>query len=95
MKVTIVRSDNTVIVDGERHEVDCSKLPADVHAIQWDDVRGEIEYASRTCVACGQNHKPANAVITDMAPYSTLLDAWKVEAVKADETKAAANAPKS
>lgn len=99
-KITIVRSDNTVIVDGERHTVDCSSLPPMFHALQWDGARGEVEYAHSVCIACGQNHKAPNRTITSLADVpeaAPLLDAWKAakadaEAAAEAEAKAAAEA---
>ena len=43
-RVTIVPSDNIVIVDGVSAVVDCSHVPPFVHAIQWDGARVHIEF---------------------------------------------------
>lgn len=74
MRVTIIKDDNMVVVNGEARAVDCSALPADFHALQWDDVRGEVEYAPYR--ADGTLHKKPNAAITDFTPYKTYLDKW-------------------
>jgi hypothetical protein len=88
MRVTIIRDDNTVVVDGERQTVDCSSLPADVHALQWDGARGEIEYAMVICAHCNGRSKKPNEIIFDVSPYQQLLHDW--HAVKAKEAEAAA-----
>lgn len=76
MRATIIRDDNAVTVDGVRFEVGAvALLAADIHAIQWDGVRGEIEYAYVTCAHCGVGSKKPNEAITDFSPYQPLLDA--------------------
>lgn len=85
MRFTIIRETNTVVVDGEAHTVDCSKLPADVHAVQWDGVGGEVEYVISRCTHCGARSKKANEWITDMSPYKPLVDAWQAAKVAANE----------
>lgn len=71
MRVTIVRSDNIVIVDGKPLRVDCSSVNADIHAVQWSDTVGEIEYETG---AGGDRHP--NAVITDISPFQPIIDLW-------------------
>ena len=45
MRITILPKDGTVAVNGEGfEEIDMSKVPDDIHAVQWYDGRGEIEY---------------------------------------------------
>lgn len=46
MKISVVRADNRVIVDGVGADVDCSDLSGHVRAIHWcgDACRGEIEF---------------------------------------------------
>lgn len=103
MHLTIIRETNTVAVDGVAFEVDCSGMPADVHAVQWDGERGEIEYSVTRCTHCGARTKKGNETISDAAPYQALIDAWgiaktaheaEVARLRAEaEEKAAANAP--
>lgn len=76
MRIVIVKDDNTVIVDGEAREVDCTKLPADFHALQWDGARGEVEYSVTRCDHCGARTKKGNALITELGPYTDYLHAW-------------------
>ena len=58
-KVTIIPSDNHVYVDGAGTfmTVDCSSLPSDIHAIQWDGTKGRIEY-NRSAVLTYCNISP-------------------------------------
>lgn len=73
MRATIISDDSTVGVDGVFHVVDCSTLPADVHAVQWYETAGEVEYKSVGGV------KPPNEAITDFSPYQPLIDLWQIE----------------
>jgi hypothetical protein len=97
MRVTIVTENNQVKVDdGQMRYVDVSALPDDVHAIQWYDTFGEIEYKSYFVDApvldphgfepTGETvkvpHRKINEVITDFGPYQKYVDAWYVEDAK-------------
>ena len=93
MRVTIIRNDNAVYVDGKPHQVDCSALPADFHALQWDGVAGEIEYAAVRCSHCLAVSKKPNEVTADFSPYQIYLDAWNVaEAAALAAAEGAGNA---
>lgn len=87
MRVTIIRDDNAVIVDGERHTVDCTGLPADFHALQWSGFAGEVEYVVTRCEHCNVRSKKGNVLISDLAPYQKYVDAWR--GVKAASIEAA------
>lgn len=95
MRATIVKDDDTVIVDGERHMVDCSNLPADFHALQWDGTRGEIEYRVTRCDHCGAQSKKGNVLVSDLAPYQPYVDAWRAAKAIAEEAAAAAEKAKT
>lgn len=84
MRVTIIRDDSAVVVDGERHQVDVSALPADVHAIQWDGVNGEIEYSLAVCTHCNSRSKKPNEYIKDFAPYAAYVNAWAAAKLAAE-----------
>ena len=85
MRVTIIRDDNIVLVDGVAHRVDCSDLPIDVHAVQWAGDLGEVEYALAVCAHCGGRSKKMNATFADMTPYQRYVDRWNE--VKADAAR--------
>jgi hypothetical protein len=90
MRVTIVKDDNMVSVDGRAYAVDCSDLPAAFHALQWDGMAGEIEYAALRCEHCGVRSKKGNETITDLAPYQKYVDKWQTARVEAEAAKVAA-----
>lgn len=84
MATTIVRDSNFVSIDGVGLTVDCSSLPADVHAIQWGGDHGEVEYSPSRCAHCGVRSKKGNEWITDFTPYAGLVDAWRAAKEKHD-----------
>lgn len=88
MRLTIIRETNTVAVDGVPFEVDCSALPADVHAVQWDGANGEVEYSVTRCDHCGARTKKGNEFIKDVTPYQSLVNAWNVAKAAADKAAA-------
>lgn len=86
MRVTIIKSDNAVYVDGHALGVDCSSLPPNFHALQWYGTWGEIEYNA--------NGVHSNRRITDITPYMEWIN--KHAETKAQlEAAAKAAAPKS
>jgi hypothetical protein len=47
MRITIVPSDKTIGIDGDfllSIQQDMSWVPENIHAVQWYDTRGEVEY---------------------------------------------------
>ena len=84
MKLSIIREDKTVIKDGEGFVVDnLDWLDVKIHAIQWDNDKGEIEYGDGS----------ENTLITDITPYNQSLTDWQTakdkfeaEEVITDET---------
>ena len=75
MRVTIIPSDKWI-----RRDDIAANLPewnfddSNIHAIQWYDTEGEIEYEGRP--------KPPNETITDpsiLQPYLNALDAYLLE----------------
>jgi hypothetical protein len=76
MRLTIIPSDNFVLVDGVARTVDCSAIPANVHAVQWNGTSGEVEYKTLTCDHCGVRSRKANDAITSIEPYQKIVDAW-------------------
>lgn len=74
MRLTIVKIDNVVGVDGVFYTVDCSALPSDFWALQWQGPEngiggeGEIEFVGKP--------KPPNMEITDLGEYYACYEAW-------------------
>ena len=72
-KYSIIREDNAVVVDGEHYQVDCSSLPANVHAIRWNGTRGHIEFVDEDP---NDGRRDPNQTIDDFSPYQYLVDRW-------------------
>jgi hypothetical protein len=85
MKLTIIPVDNAVYKDGVAHSgLDLSMAPANVHALQWNNVKGWIEF-----VEDDDGNKSANQQITELPSWANdALAAW--EAVNAAELAAIA-----
>lgn len=70
-RITIIPSDGTVLVDGELkfQPLDLSGcgIPADVHALQWYDTRGWIEFNDDNDPF---TPKPANQDITELPAWA-------------------------
>lgn len=73
MKVSILRGGNTVVVDGVPETVDCSSLPSFIHAIQWNGIKGEIEYNPDDNGVQAPNHP-----IITIEPFQHLIDLWTI-----------------
>lgn len=70
MRLTIIKDDNMVYIDGVALRVDCSSLPGDFHALQWYETWGDVETVD------ANGHHVANVEITDLTPYQHLIDGW-------------------
>ena len=101
MRVSIIRADNIVSVDGVAFGVGCANLPPHVHAIQWFGMAGEIEYAEMRNDA-GAVWKLPNQAFHDFTPYQGYVDAWtaqkaiaeaEAKRLAAEAAKQAATAP--
>ena len=92
MKLTIIRDDNSVYIDGISRIIDCSSLDPSIHAIQWNGQKGMIEYVDSDPF---DGKMPAPKPITDITSYQYLIDAWNAvaeAAAKAAVAEAAAKA---
>ena len=82
MKVSIIPSDKTIIVDGQALTFDYDIDPT-IHALQWDGNSGEIEY----------NDGIANEQFTDSTLVDTLVSAYEDEVERLEaEAQATAQA---
>jgi hypothetical protein len=80
MKISIIPSDKTVVVDGRGFKIsDVSFIDPSIHAIQWKDTKGHIEF-----VEDENGLKPLNQSIDDFSPYQPAFDQWQVEKDKYD-----------
>jgi hypothetical protein len=69
MRVTIIRDDSAVGVDGVFRRIDLSSLRANVRAVQWNGTSGHIEYDDT-----------ANTLFTNIAEFQSFVDLWKAAA---------------
>ncbi len=77
MKLSIIPEDLIVTKDGESYKVNnLSYLDANIHAIQWQDTTGEIEYKDTT----------PNLVINDITPYNQCVTDWETAKNTANPT---------
>ena len=69
MKITIIPEDKTVIVDGvAASEIDMSGSDQHIHAIQWQDDKGEIEWKKSSPTGIH------NEEIFSFEPFEFILD---------------------
>lgn len=72
MRVSIINEDKSVVVNGIGSSFEFS-LDGGIHAIQWDEDHGEIEY---------KDPSVPNEVITDFSPYQYLVDGLNEELLR-------------
>jgi hypothetical protein len=73
MRVTLIRDDNLIIVDGRAINVDLSDLPADLHAVQWFGTDGHVERQ-------GLPNQP----IASLGDFQTWISRWNEAAAALD-----------
>lgn len=73
-RMTIIKEDNMVGIDGKFFQIDCSALPSNFHALQWyeDDNYGEIEWS-------GKPTRPRNTPISSLQDYQEYIDKWNAK----------------
>lgn len=80
MRLTIIPSDGTVIVDGVGFNgLDLSFMPANVHAVQWYDTYGDVEIKN------GFGKMVENIEITSIEPYQQAVTAWQTKKTEIEE----------
>jgi hypothetical protein len=67
MRVTIIRDDEVVGIDGVFKSIDMSLLPGGVRAVQWDGTTGHVEY----------DNGP-NAELDSISQFQSFIDAWNM-----------------
>lgn len=75
MKITIIPSDGAVYKDGKAYlDLDLATAPANIHALQWNNTKGWIEFAEDD-----DGGKEANQVITELPSWADdALAAWEI-----------------
>jgi hypothetical protein len=81
MKLTIIREDGAVYKDGISYAgLNLLSVPNNVHALQWYETEGEIEF-----IANPDRTKPQNEIITELPAWANAcVDNWN-EAKIAEE----------
>lgn len=69
-RITIVPSDNHVVIDGVARKINMAGIDSTIHAVQWFSTKGEIEYND------GKPHKK----ITSINPFQAFIDRWTAAA---------------
>lgn len=85
MKLTIIVDDNAVYVDGVSYILDLSQcgIPSDVHALQWKETAGWIEFLNNL-----DGTKPANEPITELPDWATsCITKWNETKIVIESTK--------
>jgi hypothetical protein len=86
MRLTIIPADGAVYIDGATYSgLDLSFIPTDVHALQWYDTYGELEF--KRSFVDGQLVHPTNQMLTELPVWAntakTVWDAAKVAEAEA------------
>lgn len=74
MRLTIIRDDATIGIDGVWRNVDMSSLDPDIRAVQWNNDSGHLEF-----------DEGPNVDLTDIAEFQPLIDLWTAAAPPAPE----------
>ena len=94
MKLTIISVDGAVYKDGYAYSgLDLSAAPSNVHALQWKDTKGWIEFTDND-----DGTKPQNETITELPSWANACVTKWDEAKAAEEAaiaQAAANQPQT
>ena len=76
MRLTIIKDDSRVIINGINYEIDISALPVGIHAIQWYETQGEIEWKDE------RGRMVRNEEISSITDYQWIIDAWNLKHVE-------------
>jgi hypothetical protein len=68
MKVTIIKPDGIVGVDGIFINIDLSSLPDNLRVVQWQNNSGHVEWTDQS-----------NTDINSLSDYQWVIDAWQAE----------------
>jgi hypothetical protein len=75
MRVTIIKDDNSVLIDGEGYgNLDLSFMDSTIHAVQWYDTHGEIERKDPVT-----KRMTSNEEISSFDEFQPAIDAWQVK----------------
>ena len=77
MRLTYIKSDKSIGIDGAFLTVDNSSFDQEVDAIQWYDTYGEIEFLNR--------QQRNNEIFEDINYIQPLIDLWNAEKINQDQ----------
>lgn len=72
--LTIVSNDSLVIVDGIALKVDLSGIDPLIHAVQWKNDKGHVEWKEHDL----DGNRQHDTKIIDVTPYQVFVDRWTV-----------------
>jgi len=88
MRVTIIPTDGFVSInDANFSNLNLSFIDSNIHAVQWYETHGEIEYKDPVT-----NHMTENREITSIDAFQPAIDAWQIAKDVYDAAVAAAAA---
>jgi hypothetical protein len=80
MRVTIIPSDGFVSIDGNGFsDLDLSSIDPSVHAVQWYETHGEIEFKNAVT-----GKMVTNTEITSLEQFQVAIDAWNTAKSQSD-----------
>ena len=78
MRLVIIDQENNLMqvgIDGNFYEgLDGSELAENIHAVQWNNESGEVEYKDPQT-----GNMTTNEQITDISTFQFAIDAWQAE----------------
>lgn len=92
MKLTVIRDDGAVYKDNvSYHHLDMSGVPVGVHALQWKETSGWVEFTELQ-----DGTKPPNTAITELPQWALdLVRLWDAANAVAEAAAASAEVPSS
>lgn len=78
MRLTIIRDDGVVGIDGKFRKVDLSSLPSSIRAVQWNGGTGHVEYDDMS-----------NAEISSITSFQIFIDSWNAAASQPGQSSSA------
>ena len=70
-RITIIANDKTVTIDGLLKTLPDMEIDPSIHAVQWYDNYGEIEFVST------REGKPHNETFEDISRFQDIIDLWE------------------
>lgn len=73
MRLTLIRADGFIAIDGVSYIVDLSTIDPTIHAVQWYEDQGEIEYAD------SRGRIVENVNITSIDNFQQVISLWQAK----------------